>query len=61
METRDENQKRDQRLKPGQKSLTIKLPESGYRAFRAKAVALGLKNDEFLLKLVELEEAHPIQ
>ncbi|WP_437759509.1 hypothetical protein [Sorangium sp. So ce1389] len=59
--TSDESPKRDQKNQPGERSLVLKVPEGDYRTFRCRAMALGLRNPEFLARLLELEAQHPIR
>lgn len=56
----EDNKPQNQKLKPGEKSLLLKVPESDYRSFRSRAIQLGVSNAEYLSKLLQLEAQHPI-
>lgn len=48
---------RDQKNKPGEKVLTVKIPERVWRTFRSRAMANGVTNAEYFVSLVEGEQA----
>ena len=60
-ETADTKPTRDQRNRPGMRSLLLKVDEEAYRQFRSRAMRLGLENPEYLVKLLALEAEHPIE
>lgn len=44
-------------VKPGEKILTVKIPESTWRKVRSRAMAAGLSNAEYITALVEAQNS----
>ncbi|WP_437759511.1 hypothetical protein [Sorangium sp. So ce1389] len=60
-EVHEKKPRASQANKPGHRALVVKIPEEDYRRFRVRATTLGLRNPEFLSRLLDLEAQQPIE